>query len=425
MIGGIERRWPRADRVAEPSLEELIARTAGLRGRPDTPTTLPPRTAPAFTREIVVDTKSGKVRQAGADDGPEGAAIAELKVKAEQSLFVFVKGILRRRYLSMGLHAPVCRWLQTCPPNRKGLLLPREHAKTSIVSHGLPLHIIIQPEDANLYFPGEKGTEQRIILAGESEKRAKDHVRVMETACEQNQLLRTFWPHAMWENPRRDAKKWNDAEMIVPRETEYPDPSVRAVGVDGAVTGAHPSVLIKDDLISVAAANSPTVMATAIEWHTTSRALINQPASLEFIIGTRWAVHDLYSHIQKDDPTVEWMVRAMVEDGRPIYPERFSIEPTPGRADLKALQDTFGVLFPLLYMNNASDVQLVDFDPTAIRTFELAEDAILFEGSDLDAILAKRASAPVPPPVVRGKVLDRYDLEAMTAQEQYVRVKYA
>jgi hypothetical protein len=338
---------------------------------------------------------------------------------------VFTKGVLHRRYLTAGLHRDVCTWLQTCPPNRKLLLLPREHAKTTIVSHALPLHILIQPAHTNLYFPGEPGTEQRIILAGESEKRAKDSVRVMETACEQNQLLRTFWPQAMWEHPRRDAKKWNDAEMIVPRATEYPDPSVRAVGVDGAVTGAHPSVLIKDDLISVAAANSPTVMQSAIEWHTTSRGLINQPTCKEFIIGTRWAVHDLYSHIIESDPSVETMVRAMVENGRTIYPERFAIEPQAGRACLADLQKQFGVLFPLLYMNNASDVQLVDFDATAIRYYDLIEDALCFAGDDRDAQLTQRATDPPAPPVERGKRLERLDLDALTGQEQWLRVRYA
>lgn len=407
--------------------DDLLLRYARMPGRVDLPLRLPPRPrAPsALDREIVVDASSGAVRQAGADPGPTGPAIARLRTESEASLFVFAKGILRRRYLSPVLHREVCGWLQTCPPNRKLLLLPREHAKTSIVSHALPLHILIQPATANVYFPGEPGTEQRIILAGESERRAKDHVRVMETACEQNQLLRAFWPGVVWEHPRRDAKKWNDQEMIVQRATEYPDPSVRAVGVDGAVTGAHPTVLIKDDLVSLEAANSPTVMQTAIDWHVASRGLINQPACKEFIIGTRWAVHDLYSFIQDNDPTVEVMRRAMVEDGRAIYPERFSVEEAPGRACLADLQKSFGVLFPLLYMNNASDVQLVDFDASAIRYYDLVEDALLFTGDDRDALLAQRARAPEPTPVERGRRLEKLDLDSLTGREGWLRVKYA
>jgi hypothetical protein len=428
--GGLERRWPRHD---EPSYEAIAARYAATPGNLQAPLLLPPAEggavsgdARALDREIVIDPR-GRIRQAGAEPGPEGAAIVEFRAAAEGSLFVFARGVLRRRYLSPALHLPVCDWLQTCPPNRKLLLLPREHCKTSIVSHALPLHILIQPAARNLYFPGEAGTEQRIILGGESERRAKDHVRVMETACETNTLLRTLWPHAMWESPRRDAKKWNDQEMILPRATEYPDPSVRAVGVDGAVTGAHPTVLIKDDLISLEAANSPTVMQTAIEWHVASRGLINAPSSLEFIIGTRWAVADLYAYILREDPTVEPLVRAMIEDGRPIYPERFSIEREPGKACLEDLQKNFGVLFPLLYMNNATDVQLVDFDARAIRTYELTEDALLFEGDDRDGLLAARARAPEPPaePDRRGEPLERFDLDRLTARERWLRVRYA
>lgn len=235
-------------------------------------------------RELVIDAKTGRPRHAGADVA-EGEYIMQFRRDAEASLYVFTKGILVRDYLTPTLHRPFCDWLQTCPPYRKAGLLPREHAKSSIVSHGLPLHILIQPDDANLYFPGESGANQRVLLACETEGRGKDHLRVMASAMEANDIFRGFWPHRCWENPRRESKKWNDVEVIIPRASEFPDPSIRVIGVGGAITGAHPTVVIKDDLVTLEAMNSVTVMQGAIEWHITSRALTNRAGTLEFIIG--------------------------------------------------------------------------------------------------------------------------------------------
>lgn len=339
---------------------------------------------------LVVDTRTGKVREPGTLGEDGGRKFAQVRANAERSLYYFTKFILGRRYLTDTLHAPVCGFLQNGRYPRKLLLLPREHAKTSLVSHGLPIHVLLQPEDANIYVPGLDGSECRILLACETEGRAMDHIRVIQTAFESNTLLRALWPEKCWRNPRREAKKWNDRELIIPRRNEYPDPSIRGIGVGGAITGAHPNILIKDDLISVEAANSPTVMQTAIHWHVTSRALINNPNSLEFLIGTRWAVNDLYQYIIDNDDSVVHIIRAAVENGVPIYPEMFTME------KIDQLRREFGIMFPLLYMNSAADPDLVDFDMEALREFQFVGGSLLFESDERDALLAKR-QVSLPP----------------------------
>ena len=368
--------------------------------------------------EIVVDRKSGLARQAGADT-PEGAWVLGFKLRAERSLYVFCKGVLGRQYLTVGLHRPICQFIQTSPPRRKGVLLPREHGKTSLVSHGLPIHILIQPKSGNIYFPDEEGADQRIILIGETETRATDAMRVIQSAFEMNDTIRALWPHRVWDNPRRESKKWNERECIIPRPAEYPDPSIRAIGVGGAVTGAHPTVLIKDDLVTLEAANSPIVMQTAIEWHIASRALINSDKSLEFIIGTRWAVNDLYEYIMRNDPTVEWTVRSVVENGVPIYPEAFSLE------KVAQLQREFGVLFPLLYMNSALARELVDFDMEMIREFEIVGDRLRFSEDDRDLALSERLNAPAPSAIAtaQGAPLTRETWQSIYRPGEGIRLR--
>lgn len=378
-------------------------------------------------REIVLDAATGRPRQAGADSA-EGAAILEFRREAEASLYVFTKGILGRDYLTPDLHRPVCDWLQTCPMGhrRKGLLLPREHAKTTIVSHGLPIHILIQPEESNLYFPGQSGADQRVLLACETEGRGKDHLRVVESAFETNDLIRAFWPHRCWENPRRESKKWNDVECIIPRKSEFPDPSIRVIGVGGAITGVHPTVTLKDDLVTLEAANSPTVMQTAIEWHIASRALMNSPDALEFILGTRWHAADLYAYAMENDPSVEWIVRAIVENGKPIYPEFAFGEGDARRffgfstSKIAQLQREFGVLFPLIYMNSAADPSLVDFSSSDLREYEIIGGEIVFREDEADLRLVERLQRrpDTPSDVLRGAPLNADTFAALRLQSR-------
>eukprot|EP00918_Siedleckia_nematoides_P057476 GHVU01125365.1.p1 GENE.GHVU01125365.1~~GHVU01125365.1.p1 ORF type:complete len:416 (+),score=32.26 GHVU01125365.1:1912-3159(+) len=386
-------------------------------------------------KEIVIERATGLPRQAGADL-PEGQFVTRLRKRSEESLYIFSKAIMGLGFLTKSLHMGVCESLQQVPPFRKLRLLPRDHCKTAIVAGCLPAHILIQPPERNLYFPrldNFAGTECRILLTGETDMMARKNLRVLRMAFEGNQLLRAFWPDAMWDEPRREAAAWNEQQVILPRATNYPDPSIRAIGVGGAITGSRPNVLIKDDLISLEAANSDVVMQAAIEWHKVSRALMDEyekntgMESLEFIIGTRWAVYDLYSYIMDNDPSVDVNVRAIIENGKYIWPEKIT------EAKVTQLQREYGSLFYLLYMNSVADPSLTDFDLSLIREFKYINDGkhLEFSEDDRDSYLVKRAEsgslmAEKPPP--RGQLLSSNTWGMIFGSDkgagQYMRLKY-
>jgi hypothetical protein len=370
-------------------------------------------------REVVVG-KNGQARQAGADTR-EGEFIQRYRRRAEESLFVFLKGIMGRFFLTDHFHLDTCRFLQQCPPFRKLVLMPREHCKTGIVAGGIPGHILIQSAKTNRYFPGLEGSECRILLAGETEKMAKKNLRVVKNVFEENKVFRALWPERVWDKPKQQSKEWSTESIIIPRENEWPDPTIRAVGVGGAITGSRPNVLLKDDLISFKAANSEVVMDEAIEWHKASRALLDKYEvesglqSLEFIIGTKWAVFDLYSHVL-EDPSVEAndeKYRKIVSDGKILWPEKYTQE------DIEQLMREHGSMFYLLYLNNASDPELTDFDMEQVRTFWLEDGKIMFEGDARDAFLKDRMeklsgtgeAAPIKPK--RGELLTKTLLNRM------------
>lgn len=336
--------------------------------------------------ELVVDKRTGEVRQAGAA-GP-GRFVAEFRRRAEQSLFVFAKGVLGYHFLSPHLHRRMCQFLADVPiadapwKRRKLTLVPRFHGKSLLGCNALPLHMLIQPAEHNLYFPKLPGSETRILIAGEKLDRAQDHLRVMQTSLEQNTLLRALWPHIVWEDTRA-ARKWNDSEFVVPRAREYPDPSVRAIGVGGAITGAHPNVIIEDDLTTQEAASSPIVMRAAIECHVAWRALLPDPVrDLQYVFGTRWAVQDLPGYIIANDPSFEVLRLEVVEDGQPIWPEKFSLR------DVESWKQEFGTMFPLFFLNRATDASLVDFQIDDVRHCEITPEGVVFETDERDEHIA-------------------------------------
>jgi len=367
--------------------------------------------------ELVVEKKTGKVRQAGASRA-QGEFVRLFKATCEQDLFAFLDGVMNYYFLDPVLHRAVCDWLTRVPPHRKMLLMPRNHGKTVIVAQGLPLHAMIQPAATNIYYPGMVGSHLRLVLAGETQEMAVRNLRVIKTALENNILLRALWPHIVWTNPRRESQKWADDSIIIPRDTNFAEPTIRAIGVGGAVTGMHPIMLIKDDLTTQTAANEPPTMAKAIEWHQDSRALFANPdRDLEFITGTRWANYDLPGFIQDNDPTVEinteWR-RVVDREGKILWPYKYGFP----RA-IERLQKEHGIKFPLLFLNEPMGEGLTDFLLSDLREYELAGGVLRFTENELDDQLRTAVNAPEREPELK-RGMDFYTAYSLSNME-YLR----
>jgi len=372
-------------------------------------------------KEVVID-KSGNVRQAGTTD-PPARFIKLLKRKCESDLYFFAKSILGQTRLVPHLHKVVCAVIMKHPPYRKLLLLPRDTFKTTLVAKSLPIHKFIQPKDNNAYWPGHDGLETKILLTCETAHHAEKHILWIEQHFERNQILRTLWPEKCWEKPKRDARKWNSGMFYLPRELrfEQSDPTMQGIGVGGAITGSHVTDIINDDLISLEAAQSEAVMDKADEWQVVSRALMeDQETSQEYTIGTHWAVNDLYVRMQQRDPTIEVYKRSLVENGKSIFPEEFSMPL------IEQFKSEYGFLFPLLYMNNPKDSGLVDFKEEHIRRFRWVENSIVFDADDRDrGILDLMAPKPIEvKSPKRFRQLTGWD-DFKSPRDEYLNLKYS
>lgn len=299
--------------------------------------------------------------------------LAKLRIKCERSLYWFAKIVFGYDKLTDTLHKPVCEWLTSIPPRRKCLLMPRDHYKTSI-AQALVAHIIIQPQGNNIYWPGEDGSNLRILYAAETDETAKKRIGLIQRHFESNELLRAMWPEKVWHDSR-DARDWSITKFTLPRSKDYPESTVEISGVGTAVTGRHYNVKIEDDLIGQRARDEiTTTMPATIEWYKASEALMDPPMNyLEFIFGTRWAHYDLYSWMQENDSSVQYMIRKVIEDGKPLFPELMNME------YIESLRQRKGELFYLNYMNEVTHGTLNAFDMTRLRFYDIENDVINFD----------------------------------------------
>lgn len=273
-------------------------------------------------------------------------------------------------------------------------LMPRDTGKTTIGTKGYPIQSLCR--DPNRSF----------ILANEKELNAAKFLRSIQHEFESNALLRALFPEVI--PPDFGKVTWNATEMNVNRTTGRQESSCFVTGVGGTVTGMHPDEIICDDIVSLDAMQNAKVGARQIlagvnDWIHTLPALVNKNAKNGGItfIGTNWFADDCYVHAEEyfghslptttytircplDDGTVQTLTatrtgdiavfrRSAVEDGRSIFPEKWTLE------KLAEMRIDDAVLFAANYMNKPSDELTSDFKESWLRTYQWTDtDAIQF-----------------------------------------------
>ena len=302
-----------------------------------------------------------------------------------RSLYDFLIVCLGRTYLQGSLHRRVCEFIQS-DVNEALLLLARDHCKSTIVSQGLPLHILIQEPETNCYFPGEWGCEQRVLVLGSGDDVVADHIGSVRQELESNETLRFLFPEICWPDPRKPGvmedgsiikAEWNDNNLTVPRKGTWPNPSIGAKSVGGSLAGWRPTFLVFDDVIGEREANSPSHMRKAIRGYTTADALLGRAAKTR-TIGTPWTLDDLYASMREDPAVAKLEIPAIVmpdgeewetlddafERGRVVYTKGkngWTKEKLKRRREKWYRDEGSDLLFSLMMMLRASGDAATDF----------------------------------------------------------------
>ena len=256
------------------------------------------------------------VRIAGADPG-RSEEVHLIRRLLQSSLYWFSVVALGREDFKREFHEPVCDFVQDRNHAESLLLLARSHCKSSIVSQALPLHVLIQEPDTNIYFPGEWGCEQRIRIIGSGDRMVARHMQASRAYLERGAVLRALFPDVCWpgENGRPPSSvTWNDGEFNIPRQGTWPDKSVAASSLGGQMAGGRPSVAVFDDVIGENEEKSATLMDEAKKRYAAADALLEE-VGLQRTIMTPWTPDDLVSVLRADEGIATMEIPALEVDG--------------------------------------------------------------------------------------------------------------
>lgn len=277
-----------------------------------------------------------------------------MRLRCQESLYFLCKAVLGFNDFQPEPHLAMCQHIQSVEHLRKLILIPRGHYKSSAGSIGYPIWLLINNPD------------ERILLGSSTATLSQHFLRRIKAVFEKNELFQWLFPELIpdWKN----VVKWSESEMQIPRAGVFPEASIETIGVGGKVTGRHYTVMVFDDLIEEQAANSIDELRKVQSWHDLSEPLFDSPEQgRELVIGTRWAPADLYGWLLESDHRYSPYIRQALENGLPIFPQRFSVD------WLENLRKTKPALFSCQYMNDPLREGLTEFQSSWLREWTLGE----------------------------------------------------
>jgi hypothetical protein len=297
--------------------------------------------------------------RAGWETGDEGV-LARWGELGRRSSFMMAH-ILGFKDLTGDLHRKMALWIEG-PSLRKLGLVPRDHLKTSLWTIADTMRVITARP------------LERVLIKNEVADNATAFLKLIKIQAETNELWRALYPERV---PDVNGT-WNSEALVFPREEEFVDPTVAAIGVGGASTSKHPTLIKEDDLIGREAADSAVKMQAAIDDHKLSMHLISDPRTSQIqTFGTRWYPDDLYTWMLGHERGLDTFITGCygvdgagkARDwndplGEPIWPERFD------RETLENIRLTNGdYLFSLQMLNDPIASGATEFSGSWLRHY--------------------------------------------------------
>lgn len=242
---------------------------------------------------------------------------------------------------------------------------------------------------ANGLWQVSRNPNQTVLIANEIMDNAKKWLRLIREVISTNRLYQTVYrdvlpPGIHWEDKENGIGmprgwKWSDQEFNLARDSLVPECSLTAAGVGTATTGGHWDRLIKDDLVSEDAKQSPTLMQRARDWFDSSLPLEKPPYhGKDLVVCTPWSYDDVYRYILEKYGYKLYRRQAIEVDdaGR----ERTLVPKTPdGKGwaleELREMQRKRPFYFSSQMMCAPKAGEEQSFQPQWLRYFDLKEFA--------------------------------------------------
>lgn len=224
------------------------------------------------------------------------------------------KAVLGFVDMTTHLHKEMCTWIDS-PTKRKHGIVPRGHLKTSVWTIANSIRRIT------------KRPNIRILIGNETATNSSHWLQKIEKVWERNALFQWLFPELIPDFGRHS--RWNQTEMLVPREIDYPEATIEVIGVGGAVVSRHYNLIKLDDLVGKEASESSEVMRKTIDWYQYCESLLEDLGRDEIHnLGTPWGFADLDAWIRENERDwTDFFFRSCYDDNFvPIWSERFTPE---------------------------------------------------------------------------------------------------
>ncbi len=237
------------------------------------------------------------------------------------------------------------------------ILMPRGSFKTSCVTIGFTLQLMLQNPDL------------RVMIDSEVFDKSRAFINEIKGHLEDNEAYRNIFKtlHGMYPDSRKSSDKWTDSELNVSaRKRKAKEPNITAAGIGTTKVGMHYDVIIADDLHSEKNITTKESIDAVIDHYRFLLSLL-EPDGIMIIIGTRWDYNDLYQHII-DNESHRFTIyarQAIRPDGSLFFPERLTKEFLD---NTRTSQNAY--IFSCQYQNLPVDDKSATFKNSQIRRID-------------------------------------------------------
>lgn len=208
-----------------------------------------------------------------------------IREAAENDIRTFIK--LVAPYMHLGaVHEELLLWSTRQEGlDNKLILMPRDHLKSKMAAFITAWWLTKDPTETILYVSA---------TAALAEKQLGQIKGILES-----NIYRKYWPDMIHEDEGKRAR-WTTSEIIVDhpkrKEEGISDPSIKASGITGSVTGFHATIVVLDDLVTPLNAYTEDGRGKVASLYS-QLASIESASSRELVVGTRYHPKDLYNEL--------------------------------------------------------------------------------------------------------------------------------
>lgn len=208
--------------------------------------------------------------------------LRKLQDRCKTDLRFLVTKIMQMPRWNDSLHGEAVHIIEA-PGDRKLLLLPRGHQKSTIFSVGWVIQQILKDPDI------------RIKIISATWPLAKDLLHQIKGVLEQSALPEIFGPFLA---PKC---RWTTEMIDVAQRSKWlKDPTISTGGIDTGKTGGHCDILLFDDMVTPENTTTADQVRKVISGYQACLPLLD-PGGKLLVIGTRYVMSDVYGYIIENE----------------------------------------------------------------------------------------------------------------------------